>query len=195
MTRTTLRRHARGTTLIEGMVAAGVLVIGLLGTLQALVFASRQNADADKRTRAASVGIHLKSAVEGYGWTRLAGAGGPFAACSTDADLLALVAHLPPPSTTLVRCVVDLDAFELSATATTRVMHGYRQMDRQAFRRILVAYQAPGLGNQNSPERAYREVAVVVSWRTGLGNRSHVTSMVGLYDPRPTSGNETNVEI
>lgn len=60
-------KNRRGVTLIEGMVATMILLIGMVGIFQGLIVASTQNASANKRTRAASIAAELTSAVEQYG--------------------------------------------------------------------------------------------------------------------------------
>lgn len=63
----------RGVTLIEGMVATMILLIGLVGIFQGMIVASSQNASANKRTRAASIAAELTSAAEMYGRTNTVG--------------------------------------------------------------------------------------------------------------------------
>ncbi len=186
------RRQQRGTSLIEGMAAAAVLLIGLLGALQALLLASKQNADADKRTRASALLTQTRSSLELYGWDRLNGAAGPAAECLDASGFTGLVDHLPTSGLgNTVSCVVDLDAFEASAPAANRLVPGYRAEDSVTFRRLAVVFRDP----VTPEDRAFREVAVVIAWRNALGAFSNVTSLVGLYDPDPLTGNETNVEI
>ncbi len=192
------RARARGVTILESLAAAAVLIIGILGAVQALGFASKQNADADKRTRATSLAARVRSAVEGYGWSRLTAAGGPLTACTSDAAVLELVQHLPAASGAgTAVCVIDLDAWDAAAQPSERVVPGHRAEDERLYRRVLVLFAPDASGGASVPAsaRAFREVAVVVSWRTGVGNRAQVTSMLGLYDPRANTGNETHVEI
>lgn len=61
------RCRERGVSLIEGMVASGVLLIGMIGVFQGLGAASKQNALAEKVSRQTAVAKQMRMALQNAG--------------------------------------------------------------------------------------------------------------------------------
>ena len=61
----------RGMSLIEGMISMAVLVIGILGALQGIMFASQQNGVAARLARASSMAAQVRAGIEAQGFARL----------------------------------------------------------------------------------------------------------------------------
>ncbi|WP_426749359.1 type IV pilus modification PilV family protein [Myxococcus sp. Y35] len=168
------RRRApqRGATLIEGMAAAAILAFGISGVFGGLLFASQQNAAANRLSQASAIAAQVRAGLQLQGRARLFADTGPLsnARCSGAAETLELAGGL---SSLPDACVVDLDAYE-SATADPllRVVPGYSDEERDAYRRVLVW----------TPTQAIDSVAVVVSFRSA-GQRKYVKQFVGLYNP------------
>lgn len=166
------RARARGATLIEGMAAAAILAMGISGVFGGLIFASQQNAAANRLSKASAIASQVRSGLQLQGRSRLFAGAGPLssARCAGAAETLELAGGL---SNLPDACVVDLDAYE---TATgdplLRVVPGYSQEEREDYRRVLVW----------TPAQAIDSVAVVVSFRNA-GQRRYVKQFVALYNP------------
>ncbi|WAM27825.1 type IV pilus modification PilV family protein [Myxococcus sp. NMCA1] len=166
------RAHMRGATLIEGMAAAAILAMGISGVFGGLIFASQQNAAANRLSQASAIASQVRSGLQLQGRSRLFAGAGPLssARCAGAAETLELAGGL---STLPDACVVDLDAFE---TATgdplLRVVPGYSPEESEHYRRVLVW----------TPAQAIDSVAVVVSFRSA-GQRRYVKQFVALYNP------------
>lgn len=192
-------RAQRGVSLIEGMTASVVLLIGLVGVFQGIIVASRQNSMANRATRAAGIASQVRVALDTAGRGRLIGTPGnpgilAGSECSPGEDVKALAGGLESlsPGTGdawAVRCIFDLDAHEKTVTAAQKLMPGYAALDWETFRRVLVVIEKP---DEMSGVQMH-QVAIVVSW-SELGQRRFVRQYIGFYDPGPF-GNETFVEI
>jgi Tfp pilus assembly protein PilW len=193
------RARQRGVSLIEGMTASVVLLIGLMGVFQGIVVASRQNSMANRATRASGVASQVRVALDTLGRARvigspespgmLSGAG-----CTANDEVRALAGGMESlePGTGdawSVRCIFDLDAYETEAAASQKLLPGYSASDFDHYRRVLVVIEKP----DELTGVAIHQVTVVVSWLE-MGRRRFVRQYFGFYDPGPF-GNETNVEI
>lgn len=193
------RAAPRGVSLIEGMIASVVLLIGLVGLFQGLMVATRQNIMANHATRASGIASQVRVALDTLGWARVIGtsstpgllSGEP---CEPGDEVRALAGGMEALSPTRddgwrVRCIFDLDAYEKSAAPSEQLLPGYAAGDMSHFRRVLVVIdtldEATGV--------TINQVTVVVSW-TELGKRRFVRQYFGFYDSG-AFGNETYVEI
>lgn len=193
------RATQRGVSLIEGMTASVVLLIGLMGVFQGLIVASRQNSMANRATRASGVASQVRVALDTLGRERVIGSGTNTGllsgqACDASPEVRALAGGMEDlvPSTGdawSVRCIFDLDAYETQAQAHQKLLPGYPASDFNYFRRVLVVIEKP----DELTGVAIHQVTVVVSWQE-MGRRRFVRQYFGFYDPGPF-GNETNVEI
>lgn len=204
------RRSQRGVTLLEGLVASGVLLAGLVGVLQGVITASRQNSIANRMTRATAIAAQVRATLDAQGRSALfspatsspASAGGLFVAncLSNPATLGASAGELldaglasGTDSTSGTRwtrdCVVDLDAVETAAASANKLFPGYLAEDSSRYRRVLVLFRTQNAASKQKGE----QVAVVVSWNE-LGQRRFVRQFIGFYDTGD-SGNATNTEI
>ncbi|HYO59485.1 hypothetical protein [Archangium sp.] len=193
------RAAPRGVSLIEGMTASVVLLIGLMGIFQGLMVASRQNSMANLATRASGIASQVRVALDTLGRDRVIGSSGSpgllsGAGCTTSPDVLALAGGMenlkPGPGEAWgVRCIFDFDASEKNLTATSRLLPSYSDSDFNRYRRVLVVIEKP----DEVTGVTMHQVTVVVSW-TELGRRRFVRQYFGFYDPGPF-GNETHVEI
>jgi len=187
------RQRARGISMIEGLAAMGILVVGLLGTLQGIAIAATQNSTAARMSRANSISRETRVALEMQG--RSAIMAGPLSAANckplpvpsnllayVDPNELALVPTPPgPPS-----CYTDFDAYELAAP--TPFVPGYSPNERRWFHRMLLLWPGNGL---TGPGAVPDQVEVIVSFR-GSGRTIYSKQFVGLYDP---ALNKAGVEL
>lgn len=183
----------RGVSLIEGMVASVVLLIGLLGVFQGVLVASEQNSMANQASRAAGIGSQVRVALDTLGRHRVVEGMLTGSVCDASASVQELAGGLesldPGAEPWAVRCIMDLDAFEETADEADRLLPGYTKTDRDRFRRVLVRV------SRLDPvvNVTIDEVAIVVSWNE-LGRRRFLRQFVGFYDASPF-GNGTNIEI
>jgi hypothetical protein len=187
------RAASRGVSLIEGMTAAVVLLIGLMGVFQGIMVASRQNSMANQATRASGIASQARVALDSLGRERVLGMLSG-AACTTDKAVQSLAGGMETlkPGTGdvwAVRCIHDLDAAEKAKAVDSRLLPGYPVTDLNRYRRILVMVEKP----DEVTGVSIHQVTVVVSW-VELGQRRFVRQYFGFYDPGPF-GNATNVEI
>ncbi len=171
-------RRRRGTTLVEGMVSLAIFSIGVIGALQFIIVASRQNTSAARLTHAGGIARQVRSAMQSRGRTWLTGTG-PLqsASCTSDASVQQLAGPLAS-----MPCVIDLDAFEGAAGV---LVPGYPTDDQERFRRVLVWAQ------DGSATPRVDEVTVVVSF-LDLGRRMFATQPLALYY---VSANQAGVEL
>jgi hypothetical protein len=187
--------NPRGATLIEGIAAAGILAVGILGAMQTLVAASQQNVIAARMARASQIASAVRSGLELYRWQGLSASGDLFSSgnCSTATGVLAMAGGLhnvvPPPDALAPLCVIDLDAWDAVRVPGTEMVPGYQladtnpatETDGDLFRRILVVVHRPDLST----------VTVVVSFQMG-GTRMFVKQTAALYNP---AANQAGVEL
>jgi hypothetical protein len=181
-----LRRRARGATLIEGMTAAAVLAIGILGTMQSLLLASQQNAIATKMARAAEIAREVRDGLDAHRYGDVVAPGKLLdmpARCSGVPAVVALTdgmnTMVPLPPVT-APCVIDLDAYEMAALPTDLITPGYdlpdgnpaTREDGDLYRRVLVVTTEPGIAT----------ITVVVTFRAGLRTVA-VRQTTAMYDP------------
>lgn len=162
-------RPPRGVSLIEGMAASAVLLIGLVGVLQGILVASRQNSMANRMTRAGTIAHQIRSQLQARGLTRLQSTG-PLAAGTCASDPVKSLGG--EASTADNACVIDLDAFDQTASvADVLAQTGYLGgEDERKYRRVLVRFNQTDIVS----------LAVVVSYEDA-GIRKFVTEYVGLY--------------
>ncbi len=194
-----IRGAQRGVSLIEGMTASVVLLIGLMGVFQGLLVASRQNASANQATRASGIASQVRGALEMLGRDRVLGVPGHAGlltgpACNPSEEVAAFTGGLEKLKPTqgeawTVRCIFDLDAYEQVASGTNRLLPGYSEGDFDRYRRVLAMIEKP----DEVTGVTIHQVIIVVSWKD-LTQRRYVRQYVSFYDSGPF-GNETHVEI
>lgn len=176
-----------GQSLLEGMVAALLLAIGVTTVMQAIILSSSQNAGAAKMSEAAALANQVVGSLQQRTFTQLTSAGNVFespASCLTDGSLDALTGGLTPATTPYTGCVVDLDTFDLGAapgrfssnggaTGVAELVPGYDGARSQQYRRVIVLFTDSTTGVR------IREGAVVVSF-TEFGRRRFVTRMFSM---------------
>jgi hypothetical protein len=182
------------------MTASVVLLVGLIGIFQGILVASRQNALANRATRATGIAAQVRGALDAHGRTRLFNKQGDpkglltGTACQStvEKELLAggLEKLLPTSADAwVVRCLFDLDKYEDSVAKSQKLLPGYQFEDRRIYRRLLVVIEKP----DEVTATQVHQVAVVVSWNE-LSNRRFVRQFIGFYDSG-SFGNETFVEL
>lgn len=197
-------RAPRGVTLIEGLMASMVLLVGMVGVLQGVLFASQQNTFAQRQLRASLIANETLTALRTVGWSRLNHTTGIFQANCMASVPTAFVpftkglhAAVPPnvPGTFSI-CTVDLDTVAAGNPTVRAMTAGYQMNDATVFgeeddlfTRVLIAYRNTAAAN--APNSAVNYVTVVVSWRA-LGEVKSVVQSTALYDP---ARNESNVEL
>lgn len=166
-------RVARGVTLLEALISTLVLLAGLVGVLQGVLFASRQNHSALAISEAASIASQVRAGMTWQGRTRLVSSSpvGLLDAARCDPSLAPLAGTLetlaPAP------CFVDLDAFDAAPPDTGwEIIPGYSDRSEAIYRRVLV-WQT---GNPT-----LESVSVVVSWLEG-GVRQFHQQYLSLYN-------------
>lgn len=158
------RKHQRGVTLLEGLMSSLILLAGLVGVMQGIIYASRQNSTANKMTRAGAVATQIRSSLMAQGADRLDGTNGLFANCSADATILSYTDGMGSV-TDVTPCVADIDAFDTTNTDMTReIMPGYSTADGALYKRVAVRFR-----NGTTTVGA----AVVVSWLDNGVRRFH----------------------
>lgn len=187
-----MMRAPRGVTLIEGLVSTVILLTGMVGVLQGLMFASQQNSIANRHTRASVIAQELMSAIEQQGRARLLATGGLFASPQCAGTFPTAVnafrgdlAPTPPALTAqgftvAATCYIDFDSLGAAFQAMTP---GYSAIDRTTYERVVAVYQHP-----TNPEVLY--IGLNVGWRDA-GRARVVKRFSALYD---TSTNQTNLE-
>jgi type II secretory pathway pseudopilin PulG len=188
----THQRSARGMSLIEGMISMGVLVIGILGALQGILFASQQNAVASRLARGTSMAAQIRLGLESQGRTKLllpAGAIGNGARCIPFASATAALKALTDGLAVAGSCILDVDAFDQTAASIDKLVGAYNFAEDfhgavGNFRRVVVYL----------PNASTDAFAVVVS-TSDTGRRVFVKQFVALYDSSPTTGNGTLVNL
>ncbi|MCY1080582.1 type IV pilus modification PilV family protein [Archangium lansingense] len=193
------RAAQRGVSLIEGMTASVVLLIGLVGIFQGLLVASRQNIMANQATRASGIASQVRVSLDTLGWARVIGTAArpgllSGEGCDANEEVRALAGGLESLEPTeddawRVSCIFDLDAYEKAAQPADRLLSSYAADDMTHYRRVLVVIDK----EDEATGVTINQVTVVVSWME-LGKRRFVRQYFGFYDSGPF-GNETYVEI
>jgi Tfp pilus assembly protein PilV len=191
-------------TLIEGMIASLVMLVGMVGVLQGILFASQQNTRAQRQLRATLIANETLTSMRNVGFSRLTATGGLLgntswcqASPSTAFQPYTLGFHAAVPAGVTGSysvCTVDLDTVAagnatIKALTPSYVSTAALGEDDDLFTRAVVFYKntAPA-ADANS---AINYVTVVVSWRS-LGELKSVTQTTALYD---TTRNQTNAEL
>ncbi len=200
-----MKRHTRGVSLIEGLMASVILLIGMVGIFQGMIVASIANSSANKRTRAAAIAAELAGAVEHLGRTALvtdaatyypslsttAPAGGLTDFTAKDAFWVNGFDKQIPTAMTGFQQVqyinVDdgLNSGGLPTTPIARATPGYTVDDARLFERVVAVYRS------NDNRVVY--VSVNVGWREA-GRVKAVHRLTGFFDSSATNGNGTNFE-
>jgi hypothetical protein len=179
--------------LIEGLMSTVILLVGMVGILQGLAFASIQNSMANRSSRASVIAQQLISAIEQQGRANLVPAAGLFGATTCVATVPAAVnafqgdlTPLPPSLasqgfTTAQMCFIDFDA---TSAAFKGLTPGYSAQDDTTYQRLVVVYKHPSV-----PDVIY--VGVNVGWRDG-GQVRISKRFTALYD---TTTNQTNLDF
>jgi Tfp pilus assembly protein PilV len=192
MMRARTSRKPRGVSLIEGLMSTVILLIGMVGILQGLAFASIQNSMANRYSRASVIAQQLISAIEQQGRANLTPAAGLFGtACvasipgtvsAYSGDLTPLPPSLASQGFTAAQmCFIDFDAASASFRSLTP---GYTTQDDTTYQRLVVVYRHPSI-----PDVIY--VGVNVGWRDG-GRVRIIKRFTALYD---TATNQTNLDF
>jgi hypothetical protein len=193
------RAARRGVSLIEGMTASVVLLVGMVGVFQGIMVASRQNSMANQATRASGIASQVRVALDTLGFARVIGTpdrpgllvGQRCNPSDEVRELAGGMETLEPASGEKwrVSCIFDLDAFEKVAHPSVRLLPSYAASDMSHYRRVLVVIDK----EDEASGVTIHQVTVVVSWLE-LGKRRFVRQNFGFYDSGPF-GNETFVEI
>jgi hypothetical protein len=168
--------RARGVTLLEGMIAAAVFAIGVVGMLSGIMLASMQNILASRLTVASGISKQVRAGLEWQGYGQLVRAGGLLDStrCSSDPKVKSLGAGLGELSAQ--SCVIDLDAFEADpVNSGNLIVSGYSSTLKASYRRVIVW--------QRDATQVLAPVVVVVSFRDALGRR-FVRQSAALYNPQ-----------
>lgn len=197
-------KHQRGVTLLEGMMASLVLLLGLVGVLQGVIFASRQNATANKIVRAGAIATRIRAAlmvqgpaifnanavtstnctsanfsnaaIQPYldGFTATSGNGTTSYFCSPSSGCKTV-------TQTYTTCVMNLGVFEESATAANMIAGARRGApdDKDLFRVFLIRF--------NDSSGVTQGANIVVTWLEAGTPRSHVQHVV-FNNPSSYSG-------
>ena len=185
------RTNRRGVTLIEGLAASVLLLVGMVGVLQGILIASMQNSMANRRTRASIIAAELSSALDREGRDRLFATGGilnsatcsgtyPTALDDYRGDFTGLPPNLPGGFTV---CYVDVDA-QVTAGLFQQLTPAYTANDMQIFHRLLAVYFDPA-------DAAITYVGINVGWREAAAPRV-VERFSALYS---TTVNQTSLEF
>lgn len=175
-----------GQSLLEGMVAALLLAIGVTTVMQAIILSSQQNAGAAKLSEAAALANQVVGSIQERSVTGLTAANNVFNSsnCKSDNSLDAFTGGVTPVSGNYSACVTDLDLFDLGAAPgryasnagavyPEEIVPGYDGARSQIYRRMVVLFSDSTTGIR------IREGAVVVSF-TEFGQRRFVTRMFSL---------------
>lgn len=174
------RKAQRGITLLEGMMSTFIMLLGLVGVLNGIMYAARQNSSANKMTRAGAIATQTRSGILAQGLARMNAGGGLFSGCTNDASLASLTDGLSGVSGYDGICTVDIDAFETNAAADKKITPGYQNPDGN-FRRVAVRHTQSGVPGGS--------VAVIVSWTEAGVTRFHRQVAV-FYDSSNLGGTE-----
>lgn len=169
-------RPARGISMLEGLIAGTILVVALLGGLQAILVASKQNAYANRMMQASTISAQTKQTLLALGRDQIVGtflaAGNCADISSASSDLGKLAAELNVSALGASPCLVNLDDASFSS-----YFPNYPAPNAELFRRLLLVVQ-----RTNEVDT----LAVVVSWRENGRPRFH-QDLFALYNPTANS--------
>jgi type II secretory pathway pseudopilin PulG len=178
------RRSQRGVTLIEGMAAAVIFAVGVVGAFAGIMMASGQNTSANRLAVAHGIARQVRYGLESQGYRNLTQGTGLLtsARCTTDSNVRdGLTGGLG--QLTSQSCVIDLDAFEDASSPENDIVPAYSPELRAGYRRVLVW--------QQDPQTNIASVLIVVSFGDTLGRR-FVRHSAALYNP---SNNQARVNL
>ncbi len=176
-------RTRRGVTLIEGMVATVILLVGMVGVFQGMIVASLQNASANRRTRAAAIAAETTAALEQLGRANVINAGGALLPIGTSGlgtlagDLQTELVKYAPASLPgyLGATYLDVDNADPNNPLVLRTP-GYGERDAELFERVVAVYVSDDLIT-----RPVVQVNVSVGWREA-GRWKVVNRLTSFYD-------------
>lgn len=168
---TTPRRlsRRRGMTLVEGMISTGVLIIGMIGAFQGIIFASQQNAVAARLSRGTAMATQIRHSLERHSRNKMVQPtglfGDPGKCVAPSATHLALTdgaSGVGVPGT----CVVDLDVIDTSM-GPDKVVGKYDLAEdynggRGFYKRLLVYVPGPPVAVTVPPLPRNPDVVTVV---------------------------------
>ncbi|MGC4122706.1 MAG: hypothetical protein QM765_50670 [Myxococcales bacterium] len=175
------RRFPRGSVMLEAIIASAVFAIGVVGAFQGIVFASRQNAMANRIMRATAIAQQIRTSMEVQAYTRLTGSGGALAATPTSNGTIKAQAGglegLPGAQ------VIDLDAYEGGAAAGLRLQPLFSGEDQRIYKRVLVLLPP----KVESGVTISRNIGIVVSWQE-MGRQQYHKQWLMLLAPTMDNG-------
>lgn len=172
----------RGVTLLEGMMASVVLLLGLVGILNGIIFAARQNSVANKMVRAGALANRIRAGLMTQGPGRFNANAVTTSRCTsgnidsykTDGRLPAFDASSLPSGISGV-CAMNLKEFEESSNDADKKIAG-RLGDY-----VMENFEVVLLKWTDSSGRTVG-ATIVVSWFDALRDRKHHTQYVAFYD-------------
>jgi len=190
------RPSRRGVTLIEGMIATVILLVGMVGIFQGMLIASVQNSMANRRTKATGLASELLASIDrkGYAWVNNL-------ACSTTAPTtLGPSGSTVPYVTNKVQgtfapypsvCYIDVEKGGTQGLPIQALTPSFNNSptDSLQFRRLVTIYRGAPASSADYYGVIY--VAVSVEWREG-GSARVVEKLTALND---TAVNQTNIEF
>lgn len=193
----------RGQSLLEGLIASVVLVIGITGVLQAVLVSSAQNAGAGRITEAAAISQQVVNGIQRHDIRQLKASGLlDGSRCTSNSTLLTYAGNIQSLTSitsgsticakgncvssnivTATPCVVDLDAYEQdgSVPANRKLVPGYDFATRyvsgrnDGYKRMAVVFD-------NEAASRTINVTVVTSFLDG-GVRRFMQRSVTMYTP------------
>jgi hypothetical protein len=195
--------NKRGQSLLEGLIASVVLVIGITGVLQSVLVSSAQNAGAGRITEAAAITQQLVNGIQRHDIRQLKASGLLNGTrCTTDATLLTYAGNIQSLGTltggstvctkgncvtsnivTALPCVVDLDAYEqdTGVAVNRKLVPGYDFATRYSattpagYKRLAVVFD-------NETASRTINITLVTSFLDG-GVRRFMQRSVTMYTP------------
>lgn len=164
-------RSPRGVSLLESMVAGVVLVTALLGGLQAIIHASKQNSYANRMVKASAVAQDCRQALQALGRDTVVNillAPGNCADLSDASAGIGEIASKLHLAAVANPCVIDLDASSFEG-----LFPSYPDENARLFSRLLVVVER---------ENDVDTLGVVVAWNENGVPRVH-QQLFALYNP------------
>jgi type II secretory pathway pseudopilin PulG len=163
-------------SLIEAMISMALLTIGLVGALNGILVATRQNSIANRMTRASAIAFQVRNGLTQLGPDHVVQNLLDSTNCTSDDTLKAYAGPIGNVTSPATPCFVDLDSHD--AAAEIKAVPGYSDPDH-IYRRVL-AYFA----DDQASHKIYT-IAVIVSWNDG-GQRHFHHQFLAFYDPTNT---------